>query len=522
MGRVRSPAARAGRASSTLGGVSETARYDVRIRGARVYDGSGAEAFEADVAIQGARIAAVGATDGAAHHEIDGAGLAVAPGFIDVHTHDDFAAILHPDMAFKVEGGVTTCVVGNCGMGAAPHAQAVMLARAFHPHSRLPEWQGYAGYLDRLDADPPAVNVAALVGHGTLRLAAMGGARRAPDAREARSMRDALEEGLAAGAVGLSTGLIYEPGRHAATDEIVELAAVMRGSGALYATHMRNEAERLLESVDEAIEIGERAGVPVQISHHKASGRPNWGLVARSLERIEAARARGLDVHADQYPYTAGSTILAAIAQNDGFRGRDAREGQAAVAPVDPADVVIASTESHPEWEGRSVADFVADWQLPAAEAAARLLEQEPMATIVMHSMCEDDVRRVMAHPSTMIGSDGIPSLEGRPHPRLYGTFARVLGRYAREQGVLSMAEAIHRMTGLPALKFGLAGRGSVRAGEIADLVVFDPAAIIDTGTYDDPKHAPKGIAHVFVNGTPTVREGRHTGARAGRTLRRA
>ncbi len=502
--------------------MSETARYDVRIRGARVYDGSGADAFPADVAIAGDRIAAVGATDRAAHVEIDASGLAIAPGFIDVHTHDDFATLLHPDMAFKVEGGVTTCVVGNCGMGAAPHAQAVILARAFHPRSRLPEWQGYRGYLEKLDAEPPAVNVGALVGHGTVRMAAMGGARRAPDAREASTMRETLEEGLAAGALGLSTGLIYEPGRHAGTDEIVDLAAAMRDTGALYATHMRNEAERLLEAVDEAIEIGERAGVPVQISHHKASGRANWGLVTRSLERIEAARARGLDVHADQYPYTAGSTVLAAIAQNDGFRGRRAGPGAARGVPaVDPADVVIASTESHPEWEGRSVATFVAEWALPAQEAAERLLAQEPMATIVMHSMSEDDVRTVMAHPSTMIGSDGIPSLEGRPHPRLYGTFARVLGRYARDLGVLPMAEAVHRMTGLPARKFGLAGRGRVEAGAFADLVVFDPASILDVGSYEDPKHAPRGIAHVFVNGIATVREGRHTGARAGRTLRR-
>ena len=492
------------------------ARHDVLLRNALVHDGTGGEPFTADVAVKDGRITEVGSSEGDATIDLDVSGLALSPGFIDVHTHDDFAAVLHPDMAFKLLGGVTACVVGNCGMGAAPHRAASAMAQAFHPGRTIPEWEGYRGYLDRLDAEPPALHVAALVGHGTLRLDAMGGARREPSAGEMQQMKDGLHEGLDAGAVGLSTGLIYEPGRHARTDEIVELAAEMAGTGALYATHMRDEGGRLVESVDEAIEIGERAGVPVQISHHKASGRENWGKVAESLGRIEAGQARGVDVHADQYPYTAGSTILAAIVQNDGFGGRTGGVGR-----IEPGDVVVASTKSHPQWEGRSIADFADEWKISGAEAADRVLADEPMATIVMHSMSEDDVRTVMRHASTMIGSDGIPSIEGRPHPRLYGTFARVLGHYARDVGVFSLAEAVHRMTGFPARKFRLEDRGVVRAGAFADLVVFDPQTVIDVGTYEDPKQPPAGITHVFVEGHHAVADGRQTAERAGRTLRR-
>jgi N-acyl-D-amino-acid deacylase len=496
-------------------------RCNTLIRNAAVVDGTGRAAFTADVAISGDAIASIGSSSNDAEVEIDASGLVVTPGFIDVHTHDDFAAVLHPDMAFKLLGGVTTCVVGNCGMGAAPHRAASALAKAFHPQHELPAWEGYQGYLDLLESQPPAVNIAVLVGHGTMRLSAMSDAtRREPSNTELRAMKDVLAEGLEAGAVGLSTGLIYEPGRHAATDEIVELASEMRGTGALYATHMRDEGAGLLDSVAEAIAIGERAGVPVQISHHKASGRENWGKVTESLALIEQARARGLDVDADQYPYTAGSTILAAIVQNDGFGKR--RGGKGGVGLIDPSDVVIASTKSHAEWEGRSIADFAAEWSLNASEAADRVLEHEPLATIVMHTMSEDDVQTVMRHPSTMIGSDGIPSIEGRPHPRLYGTFARVLGHYARDLRLFPLEEAVHRMTGMPARKFGLRGRGTIEEGARADLVLFDPAAVIDVGTYDDPKHPPAGIAHVFVNGRHAVSEAHQTDERAGQTLRRS
>jgi N-acyl-D-amino-acid deacylase len=497
-----------------------TERHEVLIRNAQVYDGTGRAPVEADVALDGARISELGTVRGEGRIEIDATGLAVAPGFIDVHTHDDFAAILHPDMGFKLTGGVTTCVVGNCGMGAAPHSAAVAMARAFHPNHALPVWDGYAGYLDRLEASPASVNIAALVGHGTLRLAALANPRNAPTGPEMQHMKDLLAEGLDAGAVGLSTGLIYEPGRHASTDEIVELACEMTGRKRLYATHMRNEGAKLLDSVAEAIEIGERAGVPVQISHHKASGRENWGRVAQSLALIEAAQTRGMAVQADQYPYTAGSTVLSAIAQNQGLARPDPADAGGGLGRTSAADVVVESTERHPEWEGRRIAEFADEWGIDGQAAAERILESEPMTTVVIHSMSEDDVQRVMRHPSTMIGSDGIPTLEGRPHPRLYGSFARVLGRYARELGLFPLAEAVHRMTGLAAATFRLTDRGEVRTGAFADLVVFDPETIIDRGTYEDPKQPPLGIRHVFVNGLHAVRDGLHTGARSGQVIR--
>lgn len=490
-------------------------QFDTVIREVALYDGTGAPPVTADLAIEGDRVAAVGTISGAARQVVDGRGLALAPGFIDVHTHDDFAALKYPDMGFKLAGGVTTCIVGNCGFGAAPHAAALVMAKTLHPGISLPEWQGYAGYRRRLEQHPPGVNVGILVGHGTARLAAMGLEARAPSGAEMATMKAIVAEGLAAGALGLSSGLIYDPGRFAATEELVEIAALMRGSGAPYATHMRDEGMGLLDSVREAIEVGERAGVPVQISHHKAAGRDAWGLVNRSLKLIEAAQARGLSVHADQYPYTAGSTVLSAVF-------RDGRFGGPGLGVLRPEDVVIASTAGHPEWEGRSFAELATAMQCDPAAAATHVLETDDAVTVILHSMSEEDVRTVMRHPSTMIGSDGIPTLEGKPHPRLYGTFARVLGRYARDEHLFGLAEAIHRMTGFPAAKFGLHDRGALRAGAFADLVLFDPQRIIDRGSFEAPRQPPAGIEAVWVNGIAALHAGRLTGARAGRTLARS
>ena len=488
--------------------------YDWILRNATLFDGTGAPGVVGDLAVDGERIAEVGKVTGAARQEIDATGLCLSPGFIDVHTHDDFAAVLHPDMAFKTAGGVTTSVVGNCGMGAAPFPAAAILARSFHPKATLPGWDGYGGYLDLIERAPAAVNIAALIGHGTVRMSVMGRKTEAPSAEEMAQMKAIIREGLDAGAFGLSTGLIYEPGRHARTEEIIELTELLRGSGALYTTHMRDEGLGLLDSVDEAIRIGEAAGVGVQISHHKASGRGAWGLVAKSLEMIDAAQRKGLDVHADQYPYTAGSTVLSAVASDGRLGG--------GVGSLMPEDVVIAAADGHPEWEGKSIAALMRDFGQDLAPTLDRILAETPGATVVLHSMSEDDVQTVMRHPSTMIGSDGLPTLEGKPHPRLYGTFARVLGHYARDLSVLSLPDAIYRMTGFSAAKFGLVDRGVLKPGAFADLVLFDAGTIIDTGTFEDPKRSPAGISAVFVNGQPVFQAGRPTEARPGKALRRA
>ncbi len=487
------------------------------VRGATVIDGTGAPGVVADVAVDGDRIVAfdaldaTGAGDGPGPGagdpvEVDGRGLVLAPGFIDTHTHDDFAVLLHPDMHFKAEGGVTTCVVGNCGMGAAPHRWGHAMGRAFHPTMHLDPWDGYAGYLARVDEAAPSVNVAALVGHGTVRAGAMGMDERAASPAELDAMQTAVAEGMAAGCLGLSSGLIYPPGRAAGLDELVALAEVVADHGGRYTSHIRDEADGLLDAVDEAIEIGRRAGVPVVISHLKATGPQNFGRVTEALARIDAA---GPTVAADQYPYTAGSTVLSAVV--DGNR----------IGGADPDRTVIASTADHPEWHGRSLRQLAAVFGVDPSEAAARVLDAEPAATVVLHVMDETDVRTVMAHPGIMIGSDGIPSIEGQPHPRLYGTFARVLGHYARDLGVLTLEEAVHRMTGRSAAVFGLTDRGVIRPGAHADLVLFDPETIVDRGTYDDPKQRPAGIRGVWVAGVRVVGDdGLHTGARPGRTLR--
>lgn len=494
---------------------------DLVIRGATVYDGTGGPARVCDVGVTGGRIAAVGDLGSElSGRSVDAAGLALAPGFIDVHSHDDFAVFVMPEMDFKVAQGVTTTVVGNCGLGVAPFAAARAYLGFFGVDAQrgasLPTWDDYAGYLDAVDADPPSLNVAVLVGHGTLRLDAMGNDRRGATDYELASMADTLAAGLDAGCVGYSTGLIYEPGRYSSTEELIALARVMAGNGGgVYATHMRDEGIGLLGAVAEAISIGEEGGVPVQISHHKASGRSAWGLVSQSLVLIDAARARGVDVTADQYPYTAGSTSLFAVVQN-------ADDGSEGVGETDWGAIVIASAPHHPEWEGESVVALARQFGRSPAQAAKAVVDAEGYgAVVIIHSMIDVDVRTVMAHPTTMIGSDGIPTVAGKPHPRLYGTFAKVLGHYARDEHVLSIEQAVHRASGMPAAKFGFADRGVIAAGAWADLVLFDPLVINDVATYDDPRRYPTGLRTVWVGGTAVMRDGRHTGERPGRTVRR-
>lgn len=494
-------------------------RFDVLIIGGQVYDGTGGPPVVADIGIAGDRIVAVGAlreSGATAATVIDATGIAVAPGFVDVHSHDDAAVLVDPIIPSKLLQGVTTDVVGNCGMGIAPHAVAVHGFATWTPGLEdVPAWEGYGGYLDRLDAEPATVNVAVLVGHGSVRGAVMGNDDRPPSATELDEMRALVREGMDAGAVGMSTGLIYVPGRFAGTDEIIALAGEIPAGG-IYTSHMRNEADRLLDAVAETIRIGEEAGVPVQISHHKASGKANWGRVRDSLALVEAARDRGVTVTLDQYPYTAGSTSLGAVIDNGALDG-----GGGGIGIVDPSDVTIASAVGHPEWEGRNLVAIGEMLGVTPRQAAAVVSDATGgAALVVLELMSEDDVRTVMAHTLVMVGTDGAPT-PGKPHPRLWGTFPRILGRYVRDEGVLSLAEAIRCMTSLPAATFGLTDRGVIREGAFADIVVFDPQRIIDTATYDDPCRVPLGITAVLVNGTVAARDGEPTGARPGRALRR-
>ena len=503
-----------------------TAKFDVLIRGATIFDGTGAEPFEADIGIEGDKIAAIGSLDSSsAVSDVNAEGLALCPGFIDAHTHDDFAALAHPDMGFKLRGGVTTCVVGNCGFGAAPYTQAVDMLGNLTPGMAIGHYDGYAGYADSLRRAVPGVNIGVLAGHGTIRKAVVGSEAREPSDAEMHAMHDHLHEAMDAGALGFSSGLIYDPGRYASTDELATFATAMRGTRGIYATHMRDEGIGLLDSIDEAIAIGEAGGVGVQISHHKASGRESWGLVNESLKKIEAAQARGIDIHADQYPYTAGSTSLQAVLENGAFADKlsDAADvNRGGLSGVSPDDVVIASCPGHPKFEGCSIRQVSNMLGLDALPAARDVVARSGGTTVILHMMSEDDVQTILRHPSTMIGSDGIPTLDGKPHPRLYNSFARVLGHYARDVGVFDLATAVHRMTGFAATKFNLAGRGVISQGAFADIVLFYPKEVIDKGTFEDPNQFPQGIGAVYVNGTLTVDAQGLRDKRAGQVLMRS
>ncbi len=488
--------------------------YDLIIRDGTVVDGSGRPRFAADVGIEGDRIVAVGTLGSDARRTIDAAGRVVAPGFIDVHSHDDFALLDRPLCDFKLMQGVTTEVIGNCGFGAAPANDAYKrFLRAFGALLFGPlgdfSWETTDGFYRALEVCPAAVNVAALIPHAAVRYGVLGAENRAPSPQELAKMQALVREGMEAGAVGLSTGLFYIPGTYAKTEEVIALAQVVAEYGGLYATHMRDEADHLLDSINETLRIGEEASVAVQISHHKAMGRKNWGKVAESLALVEQARTRGLDATSDVYPYTAGSTTLAALVQGG------------ALERVTPAEVLIASMPYRHEYEGKTLEEICRLTGKPLQETVTELLAQEGEGIVaVIFAMDGADVRRVLAHPTTMIGSDGIPSVEGKPHPRLYGTFARVLGTYVREEHLLSLEDAIFRMTGFPAQKFHLTDRGLICEGAYADLVVFEPQVIADIGTYQEPRRYPPGIDYVLVNGKVTADHGRHTGERSGRVLR--
>jgi N-acyl-D-amino-acid deacylase len=487
---------------------------DLVIRHGLVVDGSGAPAFRADVAVAGDRIAAVGRAPEEGARSIDASGLVVAPGFIDVHTHDDLAVLRTPAVDFKVRQGVTTEIVGNCGVGAAPSSEAyvgsyeAVLETILGPAGAV-QWRTMDEFYRVIEEAGPSLNVASFVPHGTLRLLAMGAEPRPPTAAEMSAMKDLLAQGMEAGALGLSTGLIYPPGMFADTGELIELARVAGEHGGIYASHIRDEADGMLDAVAEALRIGEEGGVPVQISHHKAMLERNWGRVEQSIGLIEEARARGLDATVDVYPYTAGSTGLAALLLSGHTEDSTGEE------------ILVASVKHRHEYEGMTLADIAGRMGLPPREAALRLLKEEENAVVVViFAMSEEDVRRVMRYEQAMFGSDGLPSPTGKPHPRLYGTFPRVLGRYVREHRLFSLEEAVRKMTSLPARKHGLRERGVVRPGYFADLCLFDPKTVLDRGTYQEPRQYPEGIPYVIVNGALVVDGGVHTGARAGCVLR--
>lgn len=481
---------------------------DLAIRDVVIVDGTGRPGVEGSVAVDGGRIAAVGSSVGPAEVEIDGHGMVLSPGFVDTHTHDDAAFLQHPGLEFKLAQGCTSLVIGNCGLSAAPASTGSALGFLFSGLEA--SWDDLSGYRRVVSEARPACNAMALVGHNTLRWAAMRRAARPPTDAELTRMRDAVSQAMEQGACGFSTGLVYVPGRFSETEEIVALASAVAPFGGIYATHIRNEREQLLSAVDEAIQIGREAGVPVHISHHKAAGRRNWGKVGESLARVDEADAAGTPVTLDVYPYTAGSGPMIEYFDLDHI-------------DLDlAASTRLASCPAFPAYEGRHLVDIASEEGVELAELVRRILTAPdgPKTICINFIIDEADIETNLRHPRMMIGSDGIPDLAGRPHPRLFGTMPRILGEYVRERGVLTLEEAVRRMTSLSCQRFGLADRGEIREGWWADLVLFDPAVVADRATYDEPAQEPVGVELVVVNGQVASEHGRHTRAGSGRVLR--
>ena len=476
-------------------------RADIKIEGVLVCDGTGAPLYPADVAVRDDRIAAVGDLAALpAGVVVEGHGSVLAPGFIDVHTHDDRAVLANPAHECKISQGVTTVVTGNCGISLAPLSLAADARPAAPLDLIAPRgadlYDGFGDYLSAIDYTPPAVNVLAQVGHSTLRMAAMETLDRPASPGELSKMQAFLSKALEDGAAGFSTGLFYRPAEYAPTAEVVALASLVGAAGGFHSTHMRDEGDGVLDSVDETAAIGRDAQVPVVISHHKCTGAHNAGRSVETLARIDGYRVRQ-PLSLDAYPYDAGSTVL------DSSRVADSRR------------ITVTWSEKRPDLAGRDVDELAREF----GTDRAGVVEMLSPAGGIFFSMDEEDVRRILAHPATMIGSDGLPH-DTRPHPRLWGTFPRVLGHYARDEALFPLEEAVRKMTSLPAARFGLTGRGVIRPGAFADLVLFDPETVIDRATWDEPTRPSGGIELVMVNGRTVWRDQGPTDARPGRAIR--
>jgi len=526
--------------------------YDLVIAGGLVYDGMGAAPVLADVGVIGDRIKAVGKIEARRGRVIiEAGGRAVAPGFIDVHVHTDLGLLANPRAESHVRQGVTTIVSGNCGSSPFPVAADILEEAKTNARAEYDvdlDWRDLPGFFARLEKGGTSVNYATLVGHGDVRGAAMGFNDRPPKPEELDRMRALVAEAMEAGAFGLSTGLEYTPGSFAAPDEIIALCRVVAARGGVYATHMRDEGDLVIEAIREAIDAARKSGVKLQISHLKTAFPRNWGKLDEAFALIEGALAEGIEVRADRYPYIAGSTDLSI---NFPAWARQGTTEEFLARLKDPAldgklrEYVAEREKKFGSWDKVVVSSVLTEknkWGegLNVLEAAGRagkspyefqrdlIIEEKDRVDSVLFMMTEDNLRRILAHPRVGVGSDssmrapyGILST-GKPHPRVYGTFPRVLGRYIREEKILPAEAMIRKMTSVAAETFGLADRGVVRPGAFADLVVYDPAKIADTATWKEPHQFPVGIEAVIVNGEIIVRGGEHSGKTAGRILRKA
>ena len=527
---------------------------DLTLKNGRIVDGTGNPWFFGDVGIKDDVMVEVGKVNQSSRETVDVRGQVISPGFIDGHCHSDLMVLDDPLSEIKLQQGVATEVLGNCGMTPAPFTERNLdLLRSYvEPVLGRTEqewsWETVESYVDSLLEAQPSENVATYVGHGTLRIAVMGFENRPASADELGRMKRLLEEGLQAGAVGLSLGLMYAPGSYTSRKELAELCSVLPGYDGLLATHIRGEGNSLIPSIKEVIWLAETCGVSLQISHLKAAGRNNWGSVTTAMELVEDARSRGLDVTCDVYPYTAGSTTLTSLLPPWVLEGGVSRSLERMKYPASRKRIKEELGHEHDGWdnllastgwdsvyisslsignganlEGKHVAEISESRGVEPTDCMMDLLlEQDGIVSIVFFHMAGADVDQVVRWDRSLIASDSLHDQAEKPHPRLYGTFPHVLARYVRENRLLTLEEAIRKMTSFPARRFRLGKRGLVAPGYAADLVVFDPETISDRATYGDPKRFPEGISCVLVNGEIVVESGDHRGVRAGRVIERS
>lgn len=529
--------------------------FDLLLRGGKIVDGTGNPWYYGDVAVKDGRIAAIGRIDAAAEaaQVIDlHKRYAVSPGFIDGHCHSDLMILDHPRCEIKLRQGVTGEIVGNCGLAPSPAdpASAAMLRQYLEPvlgrHEKAWPWPTIGRYLDAVDAARPSGNLRTFAAHGSIRAAVMGFDQRPAEPDELDRMKALLRISLQEGAIGMSLGLIYAPGRYADERELVELCRVLAEAGGLLSVHMRGEGAKLLPAVREMLDLAETTGVPLQISHLKAAGTANWGIAAQAIELIEQARSRGVDAACDVYPYTAGSTTLTTMLPPWALAGgvpaalermRDPSLRRRMIADMRGAaddwdnlvaasgwhNVYIASvrTDRNRAAEGKHVQELSEQAGVgPEEYVLDLLLEESGDVSIVFFLMDENEVNQVIQWEGSIVASDSLHNQASKPHPRLFGCFPRLLARTVREQRLLTLEQAVRKITSFPAQRFRMSERGLLQPGFVADLAVFDPDTIADRATYDDPKRYPDGIPHVVVQGRLTVCDGRHTGAACGVAIR--
>ncbi len=531
--------------------------FDLIVKGGKVIDGTGNPWFKRDIGISQGRIKTIGQIRTEAKEIINAEGLTVSPGFIDLHNHNDLSVLAYPNLESHLMQGITTSVIGNCGLSMAPIAPRNLdLLRTYLSPFLKPgfdygwDWQSTKDFYQKVEKQGITMNLVPLVGQGTIRLAIKGFDSSKPSAEEMFQMKELLSQSLEEGVFGMSSGLFYPPGSYCSTEELIELASVLKSYGAIFTIHLRNESNKLIESVEESLKIAEENGIALEISHHKAAGRVNWGKIRGSLKMMEKARERGVEVNCDVYPYIAGSTMISSLLPTWVLEGgidrmlerlqtsdeRKAIEKEIAegtmkgenwIKAIGWKNIIIGGCPSNKGYEGKSLAQILNEKGSPKTPYQTFfdwLVEISGDAIMILFGMDEDDVKTVISSPLSSIITDAwatSPSEGGKPHPRAYGTFPRVIRKYVREEKILKLEEALRKMTSLPAMKVGLKDRGIIREGFWADLLIFDAEKISDRASFAEPHQYPEGINQIIINGQVVAQDSKLTGVKPGRVLTR-